>query len=75
MTSRMRTVDAAIAQLKEDDPNTFLTKYALRKLLIDGLVPHVRIGVKYLVNYDGLLSFLADNHSTAESRPRISKIG
>jgi len=58
MTARMRTLDAAIAQLKEDDPGSCLTRNALRNMVLTGEVPHIRAGAKYLVNYDSLLSVL-----------------
>ena len=75
MTSRMRTLDAAIAQLKKDDPDTALTKHALRQMVLAGRVPHEKSGVKYLINYDGLLDVLSGKCNKTESHPRISRIG
>jgi hypothetical protein len=71
----MRTLDAAISQLKEDDPHTALTKHALRRMVLTGQVPFVKTGVKILVNYDGLLQTLAGDSNNAASRPVISRIG
>lgn len=54
----MRTIDAAHAELIAADPGCELTKTALRRLVITGRVPSVRIGEsrngKYLVDIDQL---------------------
>ncbi len=55
---RMRTIDQAIAWLKETDPESALTRNALRKLVISGKLPHVKIGQKYLINLDVLAEYL-----------------
>ena len=72
--TRMRTLDAAIAQLKEDDPNTALTKHALRQMVLTGRVPHVKAGAKYLINYDGLLDALSGEFNSDNRHPVISPI-
>ena len=62
MPPRMRTLTAAFAWLKENDPDTALTKTALRRLVITGAIPSVRIGEgskpKYLINLDSLTDYL-----------------
>ena len=65
--SRMRTLDAAIAELKREDPDTSVTRYALRMMVLSGKVPHVRTGKKYLINYDALLSVLSGNTISNQS--------
>lgn len=55
---RMRTLDQAHAWLMERDPETALTKTALRRLVTTGQLPAVRVGGKYLVNLEVLESFL-----------------
>ncbi len=72
--ARMRTLDAAIAQLRTDDPGSCLTRHALRKMVLQGRVPYVRAGAKYLVNYDGLLAALAGDVATAEPDPQYGVI-
>lgn len=72
--ARMRTLDAAIAQLQQDDPGSCLTRHALRKMVLTGEVPYIRAGSKYLVNYDGLLSALAGGTSRAEPEPQTGAI-
>lgn len=55
---RMRTAKAALEELKERDPNTAFTERAIRRLILTGELPSVRIGRKYLINMDCLYSFL-----------------
>lgn len=56
--TRMRTVDQAAAWLLENDPETAVTKTALRRLVTTGQLPSVRIGSKYLVDLGTLEKFL-----------------
>jgi hypothetical protein len=66
-TPRMRTIDAAIKELKQDDPNCALTRHALRKMVISKRVPSVQVGNKYLVNLDSLISLLSEPGALADS--------
>jgi hypothetical protein len=56
----MRTIDAAIKELKQDDPNCALTRHALRRMVISKRVPSVQVGNKYLVNLDSLINLLSE---------------
>lgn len=56
---RMRTINEAARYVKATDPETALTETAIRRLLITGAVPSVRVGVKYLIDLDALEAFLA----------------
>ncbi len=53
--ARMRTIAAAARMLREDDPGTAITQNALRSMVLAGKIGHVRVGVKRLLDYDGLL--------------------
>ena len=74
MTARMRTLDAAIAQLRTDDPGNCLTKHALRQWVLSGIVPSIRTGAKYLINYDVLLSILAGEYEHVEPEARAGTV-
>ena len=54
---RMRTIDEAAAFLRQADPNTAVTKTALRRLVTSGQIPSVRIRAKYLVDLGVLDEF------------------
>lgn len=56
---RMRTISEAAKYIREADPETAFTETALRRLIVTGAVPSVRVGVKYLIDLDALEAFLA----------------
>lgn len=70
---RMRTLEQAFAAVQAADPETCLTRYALRKLVLTGKVPSVRAGKKYLVNLDCLQEYL--QQGTAPEFPEVSSGG
>ena len=55
---RMRTIDQAAAWARQTDPATALTKTALRRLVLSGVIPHVSVGRKRLVALEDLESYL-----------------
>lgn len=56
---RMRYIDAAVAMLKEADPETPVTVYMIRQLVAAGTIPSIAIGRRRLLNYDVLEDYLA----------------
>ena len=58
MMPRMRTIDQAAAWLQENDPGTAFTKTALRRLVVSGKLPSVKVGQKYLINLDTMEDYL-----------------
>lgn len=58
---QMRTIDEAAAFLRQADPNTAVTKTALRRLVTSGQIPSVRVGAKYLIDLGVLGEFFAGN--------------
>jgi len=58
---RMRTISEAAKHIRATDPDTAFTETALRRLVVTGAVPSVRIGAKYLINLDTLEAFLASD--------------
>lgn len=57
--ARVRLQKDLFPYIKEKDPNTALTPNALRQLVLDGVIPHVKIGNRKLINLDILDDFLA----------------
>lgn len=55
---RMRTVGEAALELKKLDPNTAVTEYHIRRLVLSGKLPKIKAGKKYLINLDLLLDYL-----------------
>ena len=54
---RMRTVHEAAVELKKLDANTAVTEYHIRRLVLDGVLPRLKAGKKYLINLDSLLEY------------------
>ena len=66
---RMRTIAEAARELKELDEHTAMTPYHIRRLCLEGIIPTVKAGSKYLLNLDMLLDYMTD--PTAEKfKPR-----
>lgn len=63
---RMRTIDQAAAYIQQSDPETAITKTALRRLVTTGQLPSVRVGVKYLVSLDALDAYLSGAELVAD---------
>ena len=55
---RMRTIDQAYAELHAADPRCALAKTALRRMVVSGRIPSVRVGPKYLLDIDRLEEYL-----------------
>lgn len=54
----MRTINAAAECLREKDPDTALTRNAIRNLVLSGQIPHVKVGNKRLVAMEDLELYL-----------------
>ena len=48
----IRTLPQILAQIRQDDPNTSSTYYALRNLCVKNEVPYCRVGTRYLVDME-----------------------
>ena len=57
---RMRTIGEAAAMLKAMDPDTAVTEYYIRQLVLTGALPHKCAGCKRLINFDRLLDYLRE---------------
>lgn len=62
---RMRTISAAIREIKELDPNSCFTEHALRKAILTKHIPTVMAGKKYLVDMDAVYEYLNNNFLAA----------
>ena len=50
---KMRTMETAYQAIKEMDPDTAITRWAIRQAVSGGYIPSRRVGNKYLFNLDG----------------------
>ena len=56
--SRIRSIHDAHLILKEEDSNTAVTEYFIRKLVTEGTIPSFKTGNKHLLDVDVLLEYL-----------------
>ena len=66
----MRTIKQAIEHIRTEDPDTALTEYALRRMVVSKTIPSTRIGTKYLLSLDILEEFL----KMAETVPSVTAV-
>ena len=64
---RLRTLEQAHTELLAADPSCALARTALRRMVIAGQIPSVRVGAKYLVDIDRLPEYL---FPAAEDKPK-----
>jgi excisionase family DNA binding protein len=62
---RMRTIDGVADYFQQIDSETAITKTALRRLVVSGALPSVRVGKKYLIDLDQVEIFLSSNTTSA----------
>jgi excisionase family DNA binding protein len=55
----MRLLKDAYTEIKALDPNTAISRYFIRQLVLSGKVPCTMAGRKRLVNLDALIAYLA----------------
>ena len=55
---RMRTIKECVKMLKAEDPNSAITYHTIKTLCLTNQVNYIKIGTRYLVNYDSLLDNL-----------------
>ena len=56
--ARMRYPAEAMEELRREDPNTRVTLNLIRTLVKCDIVPAIRVGRGYLLNFDKLLEYL-----------------
>lgn len=56
--SRLRTLAETYVYIKEMDTETAVTSNALRRMVVSGHIPCVKVGKKYLIDIDTLFDDL-----------------
>lgn len=56
---RMRTQAEVMAYIRESDPDTALTPWALRSMVLSGKIPSTTVGRKRLIDLDTLELYLS----------------
>lgn len=71
---RVRTIEQLYADVKRLDPDTALTKTALRRLVLSGDIPSRRAGQKYLVTMEALEAYMNGGQADAKPAPGYGEI-
>lgn len=58
---QIRTIGQMHKDLLADDPHCALTKTALRRLVVTGVIPSTRVGQKYLISREAVEKFMEVN--------------
>lgn len=72
---RMRGIEEGFREIREKDPNTALTKTALRRLVTTGQIPSVKIGTKYLFDLDAVDRFFQGELRQLQEEPERTQYG
>lgn len=56
--ARIRTIESAYREIKANDPNTSITKYYIREIIINGKIPFRKSGKRFLFDMDKLEEYL-----------------
>ena len=57
---RIRTIEQAYQEIKQNDPNTALSKYRFRQLVETGEIPSTKSWVKSLVDMEQVEKYLSN---------------
>lgn len=59
----IRTIEQAWQEIKENDPETAISKVALRRLVVSGEIPSRKVGVKYLIDLHDVRRYFSSEAS------------
>ena len=61
LLNKIRTIDDAYEELKKADPGSSITRSGLRRLVVTGRIPSMKLGAKYLLNLEDVERFFVVN--------------
>ena len=71
---KIRGIKEAAAELRQADPNTPIREKTLRRLILSGSIPSIRIGVRYYINMDVLNECLKNGIEPITENPEYGVI-
>jgi|GEM_PF-244294 len=72
--ARMRTITQCAKYLKEQDPESGIGEYYIRRMIHEGKIPVVKSGRKQLVNLDKLMAFFNEGEAAEPEKVEHGKI-
>jgi excisionase family DNA binding protein len=70
----MRTIFEAASYIKQKDPETAITAYAIRRKVKTGEIPSWKTGNKFLIDIDLLESFFSNPVAAVDENSEYGKI-
>ena len=64
---QMRTLDSGIKEIKAIDPNTQITKNALRTALLSGAIPSIKVGAKRIFDLNKVWDYFGGYAPASDS--------
>ena len=55
---RMRTINECVKMIKEEDPDSAITYNTIRSLCLAKKIRFIRVGTRYLIDFDSLMEYL-----------------
>jgi hypothetical protein len=62
----MRSIKDTAKYFRENDPNTEITEFTLRKMISEGTIPAIKTGNKYLLNLDVILGLFGSDQVNSD---------
>ena len=56
---RIRTIQAAVNEIKAADPGSAISYHAIRTAILAGKIPATKAGAKYMIDLDLVLDYFA----------------
>lgn len=72
--AQMRSISQLYDEIKRMDPDTALSKTAIRRLVTSGRIPSVRIGQKYLVALEAVEAYLSGQIMAEAPAPEFGEV-
>lgn len=60
--ARFRTIRGALGYIRDIDPDTAITEYYLRQLVLNGKIKSKKSGTRYLIDLDDLIDYLTETN-------------
>jgi hypothetical protein len=67
---RMRLIHSVVSEIHVMDPQSYVNEHFVRCLILEGKVPSIKVGNRYLINLDYFIDYLATASSTFDEETK-----
>lgn len=71
---QMRTINKFYDELVQEDPDTAAAKKLIRRIIVNGTVPSVQVGRKYIFDKEMMIQYLNGSYQPTQPTPVYSTI-